>query len=81
MREHHVDVSGRNNPNYGKHLTEEAKRKIGDANSGKNSYWYGRRHTPETKEKIRLTHLGRKRPDMLGKNNPYYKIHSVQTNT
>lgn len=37
----------------GRKLTEEHKRKIGEAGRG-------RKHTPEAKEKIRLAHIGRK---------------------
>lgn len=35
MRDHSHHLSGKNNPNYGKHLTEEAKTKIGNANRGR----------------------------------------------
>lgn len=44
--------NGHKNPFYGKHHTEESKRKIGYKNSGKNSSWYGKHHTEEQRRKI-----------------------------
>lgn len=35
IKENHWDGSGENHPNYGKHMSEETKYKIGNANSGK----------------------------------------------
>ena len=35
ISKNHADVSGENNGMYGKHHTEESKRKVGDANRGK----------------------------------------------
>ena len=40
-----------NHPSYGTHISEERKRKIGEANKG-NKYCVGRRITDETKKKI-----------------------------
>lgn len=34
--------TGINNPNYGKPLSEEHRRKIGDAQRGEKSYWHGK---------------------------------------
>lgn len=45
--------SGESHPFYGKHHTEEAKRKIAEANKGRQSPMKGRHHTEETKKKIR----------------------------
>lgn len=42
-----------------KHLTEEHKRKIGEANMGKKSWCAGKKMSPEFGEKIRKTHLER----------------------
>lgn len=33
---------GEKNPNYGKHRSEETKRKIGEAHKGEKSYWFGK---------------------------------------
>jgi endogenous inhibitor of DNA gyrase (YacG/DUF329 family) len=44
--------SGKNHPNYGKHLSEETRKKLSDANKGENNYNYGRHLTEETKKKI-----------------------------
>ena len=43
---------GKNHPNYGKHPSEETKRKIGLGNKGK-------KHSEEAKEKNRQAHLGK----------------------
>ena len=45
-------------PFYGRHHSEETKKKIGQANKGKQT-WLSRRHSEETKEKIRQTRLGK----------------------
>ena len=61
---------GKNNPHYGKHLSEEHKKKIGEGNKGKHlseetrkkigEANKGRLHTEETKNKIRESHKGKK---------------------
>lgn len=38
VSEHHADVSGENNPMYGKHHSNEAKQKVSDANKGRPSW-------------------------------------------
>lgn len=50
-------IRGKNHPNYGKHLSEETKRKIGEKS-------LGRCHSEETKRKISKANSG--------KNNAYY---------
>ncbi|NQU83287.1 MAG: hypothetical protein HQ536_01105 [Parcubacteria group bacterium] len=48
---------GKNNPNYGKTLTEEQKnilRNLGKKRIGKKNAFYGKHHTKETKEKISI---------------------------
>ncbi len=68
ISENHADVSGENNPmygkkgelspNYGKIHTEETKEKIrlgiGDR-SGKNNPMHGKKHSPETIKKMRMS--------------------------
>ena len=44
-------MKGKNNPMYGKHLSEEAKRKLSEANKG-NQAFKGRHHSEETKRKL-----------------------------
>lgn len=50
---------------YGKHLSDEHKRKISEANkgknAGKNNYMYGKHMSEETKMKLREKSLGRKK--------------------
>ena len=43
----------------GKHLSEEAKRKVSEANKG-NKYWLGKHHNSETKLKISIANKGKK---------------------
>ena len=59
IKEHHADISGDKNYNYGKHLSEEAKQKISEANKG-NQHWLGKHHTEETKQKLSKANKGRK---------------------
>jgi group I intron endonuclease len=54
-------------------LSEESKRKIGDANRN-NLYWLGKHHTPESKKKIS------EHTNVKGDKNPFYhKHHTEQT--
>ena len=70
---------GKNNPMYGKHQSEETKRKIGDAQTGcknhmfgkhEKAYWFNKNRSKETKKKISETRI--KNKTALGKNNPFY---------
>jgi len=45
---------------FGKHHTEETKKKLSILNEGKNKYWLGRKLSEETKLKIRNKKLGGK---------------------
>lgn len=56
LSENHWDCAGKNNPMYGKHLSEETKRKISLANTG-------HRHTEEAKIKISIAGRGKKYTD------------------
>lgn len=65
ISENHADVSGANNPMYGKRHTEDSRRKMSETRkeryrnheypdrSGKNSPMYGRHLSEETKQKMR----------------------------
>lgn len=45
-------ICGEKHPFYGKHHTEEAKQKIGDAERGEKNHNYGKKLSEETKRKI-----------------------------
>ena len=65
--------SGENNHMYGKHHTEESRRKISmnHANmSGENNPFYNKNHTEETRQKMKDNHY-----DCSGENNPMYGKH------
>ena len=47
---------GENHPMWGRHLTEEQKRKMSKAKKGENNPMYGKHRDDETKDKIRLRH-------------------------
>jgi len=87
MSMNHADVSGKNNPRYGKHHSKEAKQKIRMAHLGK-------KHTEETKLKLSKLMKGRipwntgkslseehrknislNHADISGKNHPLYGKH------
>lgn len=47
------------NPMYGKHCSEEAKKKMREKNSGKKCQCYGMHLSQETKDKISKAHIGK----------------------
>lgn len=55
--EYSKSVSGENNPNFGRKLTQEKKNKISSSRIGKyfgeNNPFFGKQHSEETKEKLR----------------------------
>lgn len=64
-------LRGADSPNYGKHLSEERKRKISESNKGKHSgeknYFYGKHLSEEHRMKISESGKGRKRAEGTGK--------------
>lgn len=56
ISENHADVSGEKHPFYGKHLTEEHKKRLADGRrekcSGENNPWYGKQLPEDIKNKI-----------------------------
>lgn len=67
---------GESNPMYGKHHTEETRRKISEANKGNPSPNLGKKFSEESKEKMRVA----KRGKYDGENHPFYgKHHSEET--
>ena len=86
-----IDLSGENNPMYGKKHSPETRKKIGKNHkdmSGENNPFYGKTHSLETKKKISETNSGRKHTEeskkkiseaMSGENNPFYgKTHTEE---
>jgi group I intron endonuclease len=69
MRDNHADVSGENNPFYGRCHTEESKQKMRQNHStlsGEQHPLYGRQFSEESKEKMRKAKIGK----MQGENHP-----------
>ena len=57
---------GENHHFFGKHHTEETKKKISEAQKGENNHMYGKHHTEETKKKMSEAQKGEK-GSMYGK--------------
>lgn len=89
ISENHADVSGENNPMYGKHHSDETRKRMKVLNShvasdelrkkrsenatGENNPMYGKHHSDETKKKISEA--------LKGEKNPWYgKHHSEERN-
>ena len=51
---------GEKSPMYGKHLSEETKRKISEAKRGQQPWMKGKHHTAEAKAKISAVRKGKK---------------------
>lgn len=54
-----INRQGENNPHFGKHHSEEAKKAISKGKKGQRP-WLGKKHSERAKEKNRLKHLGKK---------------------
>lgn len=79
------DKHGANHPMYGKHLSDEHKKKISESHSGENNPNYGKHLSEEVIEKIRKSNKGKIRSEetrkriseskkgvFAGSNNPFY---------
>lgn len=55
-------LSGNKNGMYGRHHTEESKKKMSNNKKGQRT-WLGKHHTEETKKKISCTQKGKKLPE------------------
>ena len=84
--ENHADVSGENNPMYGKHHSEETKEKIRKTKEkyiGKNAVRYGAILSDETKRKISNSNKGKiiseetRKKISLANSKPVYQIDPV----
>lgn len=65
-----LGLSGKLNHGYGKHLSDETKRKISISNTGKDSYWKGKNLPTEIRNKISKARKGK----YSGENHPLYGI-------
>ena len=72
---------------YGKHVSDETKKKLSEAFSGVNNPMYGKHHSEETLKKLSDSHKGKECPDylkqrfrleMLGSGNPFYGKHHTK---
>ena len=52
--------------NAGKHLSDETRRKISEANTGEKNPFYGKQHSESTRRKMSESHKGKNHP-MYGK--------------
>lgn len=60
--EHHrLHMTGDRHPFYGKHFSEEHKRKLSESKNG-NKIWLGKHHSEETRRKLSESHNGNKNP-------------------
>lgn len=71
LSKNHANVEGVNNPFFGKHHTEDAKRKISNANKGRIGSWSGKSISDEMK--INLRNLRIKECRWHGKDSPTAK--------
>jgi len=77
-------ISGENNHGFGKHRSEETRKKIGEAQTGEKNHMFGKHLSAETRKKLSDLFLGRSvsdetrkkiienHPDFNGKNNPNF---------
>lgn len=58
-----VCLKGEDNPNYGKSLSEEHKKKLSEVNKGENNPNYGKHHSEEVRKKISEANKGTNNPN------------------
>jgi len=63
---HSCAQSGENNPMYGKHPSEKARKKMSDVKSGENNPMYGKHRSEETRKKISEAKIGENHPNWRG---------------
>lgn len=78
MSENHADFKGENHPMYGKHHSEETRKKLSEYNKGKyvgeNNGMYGKHHTEEARNKQSEAKKGK----YVGENHPMYGKHHTE---
>jgi len=79
ISENHADVSGENNPMWGRKRSQKLKDAVSQANKGRVHTNYvkpmlGKKHTPETIEKMRLAQLGPKSNNWQGGKTHKHKL-------
>ena len=88
-------MRGENNPNYGKHPSEETRQKMHKVKAGKNHPLFGKHHSKETIQKMCEAQTGKNHPlfgkchseetkqkmskAQAGKNNPNYGKHHLHS--
>jgi len=70
ISKNHADFSGENHPLFGKHHSEESRKKNSEAHKGKNNYMWGKRHSETTHKKMIENHA-----DNSGENHPMWGKH------
>jgi group I intron endonuclease len=73
-----IGLRGKNNPMYGKKLSNETKKKISDALSGENNPFYGRKHSPDTIKKFR--NAAKRGTDNYNYDKTVYNFLNIKTN-
>ena len=63
-------LTGENHPMYGKHHTEETRKKLSKALTGENHPMYGKQLSEEHKKKLSESHKGKYTGKYTGKKNP-----------
>ena len=58
-----LSMSGENNPNFGKHLPKDTRRKIAKATTGRRNHFFGKHHTEETRKRISNLNSGSNNPN------------------
>jgi len=75
--ENHADIKGENHPNYGKHPSDETRKKqsekMKDRYKGKNHPMFGKHHSEETIKLMRENHANFK-----GENHPMFGRHHTE---
>lgn len=60
LREHmRTLMSGVNNPNYGKRLSEDQRKRLSENRRGEKCYWYGKQRSQEVKDAISRKNKGK----------------------
>lgn len=70
-KKHSLETMGKNNPMYGKHHSEESKKKISESHTGEKNGNYGKHFTQEHRSKISEANKGKHKH--IGEKNPRAK--------